>query len=188
METFRELIATMAVVAVGALVIFAGGVLGGLPFHVTGAEVVRLGPAFSVLTLTLSLLTSALHRTGPLLWSQPFRTVTLLRQIGLPLFLVEAGNASYDGLVRARFEHGPRLLGLTLVPMTIVVLLVMAAGRLLRLGPLGTLSMVSPICLNTPAHDVVQSGYKERLPSHVYAVVYPFVSIGLLVLLMIPWR
>lgn len=169
-----------------ALVIFAGGMLGGLPFHVLGADPVRLGPAFGV--LSLSLLTSALHRTGPLLWSQPFRTVNLLRQIGLPLFLVQVGNASYENLVRAWFEHGVRLTGLTLVPMAVVVVLVLAAGRLLRLGPLATLTLVPPVCLNTPAYNLVQNDYRERLPSYVYAVAYPFVSIGMLLLFMLPWR
>lgn len=169
-----------------ALVIFAGGMLGGLPFQVMGAESVRLGPAFGV--LSLSLLTSALHRTGPLIWSQPFRTVNLLRQIGLPLFLVEVGNASYENLVRAWLEHGARLVGLTLVPMTIVVVLVLAAGRVLRLGPLATLTLVPPVCLNTPAYNLVQNEYRERLPSYVYAVTYPFVSIGMLLLFMMPWR
>jgi putative transport protein len=166
-----------------ALVIFAGGILGGLPVTLAGGQELRVGPAFGV--LLLSLLTSAVHRTGPLIWSQPLRTTQLLGQIGLPLFLVQVGNASYGSLVSAGWDHGLRLLALSAMPVLVVVVGALLAGRALGLGRLATLAMVPPVSLNTPAFLALQASYRETLPAQIYAAVYPFVSIGLLLFYLV---
>jgi len=161
-----------------ALVIFLGGTLGMLPLPLAAAHATRLGPALGV--LILSLVTSMLHRTGPLVWSQTARTSRLLAQIGLPLFLAEVGNASYGGLVQAWARYGYRLPLFALLAVMILALLVLGLGRVLRQGPLATLSFLPSIALNTAAFTSLQDQHRERLPAHIYAVVYPVVSLVLI--------
>jgi len=162
-----------------ALVIFVGGSLGAIPFNVGGFDGVRLGSAFGV--LFLSLITSLLHRTGPLIWSQTERARRLMAQIGLPLFLVEIGNASYGGLLQAWVDHGYRLPLLTLTGVAFLLLAALLVGRLLRLGPLATLSVVPAAALNTPAFDALQERHQERIPAAVYAAIYPVLGVVLLI-------
>ncbi len=166
-----------------ALVIVAGGLLGLVPLHPFGDAVVRLGPASGV--LAVSLVAAALHRTGPLIWSQTHRTTALLSQIGLPLFLAEVGNRSYDGLVAALPTWGLHLVAPAVVAAGVAVALVAAAGRLLRLGPLATISLFATLMLNTPAFQLIQQRHRERIPSTIYAAVYPVVSLSLLVLFLV---
>lgn len=161
-----------------ALVIFVGGLLGTLPVKLAGMTEIRLGPALGV--LALSLLTSMLHRTGPVIWSQTMRASRLLAQIGLPLFLAQVGNASYGGLLDALLRHGVRLPLLCLAAVLLLAALVLALGRILRCGPLATLSLLPPIALNSAAFSQVQDAHRERLPGHVYGVVYPVVSMVLI--------
>ncbi len=161
-----------------ALVIFLGGALGMLPLPLAAAHATRLGPALGV--LTLSLVTSMLHRTGPMVWSQTARTSRLLAQIGLPLFLAEVGNASYGGLLQAWARYGYRLPLFALLLVTMLALLVLALGRVLRQGPLATLALLPPIALNTAAFTSLQDQHRERLPAHIYAIVYPVASMALI--------
>lgn len=161
-----------------ALVIFAGGLLGTLPVKLAGMTEFRLGPALGV--LALSLLTSMLHRTGPIIWSQTMRASRLLAQIGLPLFLAQVGNASYGGLLDALLRHGIRLPLLCVAAVLLLVGLVGVLGRILGCGPLATLSLLPPVALNSAAFNQVQEAHRERLPGHVYGVVYPVVSIVLI--------
>ncbi len=166
-----------------ALVIFLGGVLGALPLGLADGREVRLGPAVGV--LALSLLTSALHRTGPLIWSQPARTLALLTQIGLPLFLAQVGNASYAGLTAAWQGHGPRLVAPVLVSVALGCAGAWIAGRALGYGPLATLSTLPALTLNTPAYTLVQDRHRERIPSAIYAAVYPITSLVMLSLFVL---
>ena len=161
-----------------ALVIFIGGVLGFVPIHLGGGESLRLGPALGV--LVVSLVTAALHRTGPMVWSQSGPTARLMSQIGLPLFLAQVGNESYVGLVKSWAEHGTHLVILALAPIVLVALFVGLAGKLFKYGPLTVLSLLPSIALNTPALSNLQDRYREKIPGHIYAAVYPVVAIGLL--------
>jgi len=164
-------------------VIFVGGLLGTLPVGLAGVTEIRLGPALGV--LVLSLLTSMVHRTGPIVWSQTMRASRLLAQIGLPLFLAQVGNASYGGLLEALVRHGIRLPLLCLGAVSVLLVLVVALGRVLRRGPLATLSLLPPIALNTAAFNLLQEAHRERLPGHTYGVVYPVVSMVLILTFLV---
>lgn len=166
-----------------AVILFLGGLLGLVPLHVGEGRILQLGPALGV--LALSALAAALHRTGPLLWSQSDRTLRLFSQIGLPLFLAQVGNASYDGLCAGWRTQGATLAAIAVVPALLVVPVVLLAGRLLGAGPLRTLSLLPCVALNTPAYDMIQDDYRERLPAHVYATAYPAVSLALLLLSLV---
>lgn len=164
-----------------ALVIFVGGLLGALPIQLGAAGSLRLGPALGV--LVVSLITSALHRTGPMVWSQSGPTTRLMSQIGLPLFLAQIGNESYTGLVQSWDEYGSILFVLAVAPILFVALLVVLAGRLFRYGPLTVLSLLPTVAMNTPALINLQDKFREKIPSHVYATVYPVVALGLLLVM-----
>ena len=162
-----------------ALVIFVGGMLGAVPILSLGeGEFVRLGPALGV--LVVSLITAALHRTGPMVWSQSAPTTRLMSQIGLPLFLSQIGNESYIGLVQSWEQYGMRLVVLAIAPIILISVLVAIAGKIFKHGPLTVLSMLPSVALNTPALNTLQDRYRERIPGHVYATVYPVVALGLL--------
>jgi uncharacterized transporter YbjL len=103
-----------------------------------------------------------------------------MSQIGLPLFLAEVGNESYVGLVKSWAEYGTDLLILALAPIVLVALFVGLAGKLFKYGPLTVLSLLPSIALNTPALTNLQDRYREKIPGHIYAAVYPVVAIGLL--------
>ncbi|RMF72532.1 MAG: hypothetical protein D6738_11025, partial [Acidobacteria bacterium] len=152
-----------------ALVIVAGGLLGLAPVPLAGGAVVRLGPATGV--LAASLLTAALHRTGPLIWSQTHRTTALLAQIGLPLFLAEVGNRAWGGLVQALPTWGLPLLVPAAAGVGAGIALAALVGRALRLGPLATLSLFASLLLNTPAFQLIQQRHREKIPSAIYAAV-----------------
>lgn len=161
-----------------ALVIFLGGMIGAVPLHLGGIGSVRLGTALGV--LTASVVTAALHRTGPLVWTQSGPTSRLMAHIALPLFLAQIGNTAYSGLMAAWGEFGTRLVLLSLCPILLGALLVALAGRWFGYGALTTLSMLPSLALNTPALTIIQKAHREAIPGHVYAAVYPIVAIGLL--------
>ncbi len=166
-----------------ALVIFVGGMLGAVPIHLGGSESLRLGPALGVLVVSLA--TAALHRTGPMVWSQSGPTARLMSHIGLPLFLAQIGNESYGGLANAWTEHGVLLVALAVAPVILLALLAILAGKIFKYGPLTVLSLVPSIALNTPALTTLQNNYREKIPGHVYAAVYPFVALGLLAIMFV---
>lgn len=161
-----------------ALVIFAGGLIGAVPIQLGASGSLRLGPALGV--LVVSLVTAALHRTGPMVWSQSGPTTSLMSQIGLPLFLAQVGNESYVGLEQSWADHGTLLFALAIAPVALIALFVGLAGRLFDYGPLTVLSLLPSVALNTPALTNVQDSYRERIPSHIYAAVYPVVALALL--------
>jgi putative transport protein len=118
-----------------------------------------------------------------MVWSQSGPTTRLMSQIGLPLFLAQIGNESYTGLVQSWDEYGSILFVLAVAPILFVALLVVLAGRLFRYGPLTVLSLLPTVAMNTPALINLQDKFREKIPSHVYATVYPVVALGLLLVM-----
>ena len=90
------------------------------------------------------------------------------------------GNASYDGLLDAWRQYGYRLPLFAILAVLLLAAVVLLLGRILRQGPLATLSFLPTIALNTPAFTSLQEQHRERLPAHIYAVVYPIVSMVLI--------
>jgi len=166
-----------------ALVMFVGGLIGAVPIHLGGIGSVRLGSALGV--LIASVVTAALHRTGPMVWTQSGPTSRLMAHIALPLFMAQIGNASCAGLMASWGEYGPRLVPLSLAMGVLATMLTFLAGRSFGYGALTTLSMLPSLALNTPALTTVQKAYREAIPGHVYAAVYPFVAIGLLLIMFL---
>lgn len=166
-----------------ALVIFVGGMLGAVPIQLGGGEALRVGPSLGV--LIVSLITAALHRTGPMVWSQSGPTLRLMSHIGLPIFLAQIGNESYAGLQSAWSEYGSLLVVLGIAPVVFLVLLCVLAGRLFRYGSLTVLSLIPSVGMNTPALINIQDNYRERIPSYVYAATYPVVSVLLLLTMFV---
>lgn len=161
-----------------ALIIFLGGLLGSVPIHLGQVGALRVGPAVGV--LAVSMVTAALHRTGPMIWSQSGPTLRTLSHIGLPLFLAQVGNSSYEGLTQAWSDYGVLLVVVAITPVPLLALLVLLSGRLWGLGQLSLLALVPSVALNTPALTALQDKFRERIPGHVYAAVYPFVMLAVL--------
>ena len=166
-----------------ALTIFIGGLLGAMPIQLGEFTSLRVGPAVGVLAVSMFL--AAVHRTGPMIWSQSGPTLRNLSHIGLPLFLAQVGNASYHGLISAWSDFGFLLLLLAIVPVVMLAVLSALAGRAFKLGPLTLLSLAPSTALNTPALTAIQDRYRERIPSHVYAAVYPVVIITVLLVALV---
>jgi putative transport protein len=166
-----------------ALTIFAGGLLGSVPIHLGDGGSLRVGPAVGV--LVVSMFTAALHRTGPVIWSQSGPTLRTLSHVGLPLFLAQVGNASYAGLTDALSEYGYRLFVVAAVPLLLLAGLSLLVARFSKLGRLTLLSLLPSAAMNTPALEALQEKYRERIPGHVYAAVYPFAMLTALTIALV---
>lgn len=154
--------------------IILGVLLGMYPFHLGAMPTpVRLGLAGGPLLVAIIL--SRIGRIGPLVWYMPANANTLLRELGIALFLACAGlkaGEHFFHVLRAGDGFKWMICGatITLVPLLIVGLGARLLGRLNYLSLCGLLSgsMTDP-----PALAFANSVTGSDAPSVAYATVYP---------------
>lgn len=158
-----------------AIGIFLGSVsipLGGFHF--------KLGLTGGV--LLTSLFFSWKGKTGSIVWNLPSQANTVLRQLGLLMFLTPVGLKAGQSLVSAIQEHGVVLFLygalITLIPMLITVLVGKFAFKLNFLSILGALTggMTS-----TPGLSATDTMTDSEAPQIAYASVYPFALVLIIV-------
>ena len=132
--------------------------------------------------LIVALFLSAIGKTGPILWSMSGPANQLLRQLGLLLFLAEAGT----NLVATFQESGWLLFGvgaaITLVPMLVAVFVGLFVFKINILDLLGT---ITGGMTSTPGLAAADSMTDSNIPSVAYATVYPIAMVFLILFIQI---
>lgn len=164
-----------------ALGLCAGLLLGQLPIPL-GGTTLELGVAGG--PLLVSLIVGRLGRTGPLVWMLPYEANTLLRELGLLLFLAGVGTSAGGMLASVINQQGLVIVGLgalvTLVTSVLTLVLAQAWAKASVISSLGVSSgmQTQPATL-AAAYEF--SGRSEE--TYVaYAVVYPIAMIAKILL------
>lgn len=120
------------------------------------------------------------------MWTMSGNSNTLLRQLGLIMFLAGVGTSAGEHIVSTFQEHGATMFlvggAITLVPMiiaTIVAKFVFKMNILFLLGAL-TGGMTS-----TPGLAACDSMTKTNIPTVAYATVYPIALVMLIVVIQV---
>jgi putative transport protein len=151
----------------------AGGVLlGMIPFALPGSEAITLGMAGG--PLIVGLLLGHFGRVGGIVGHIPRPTRLLLQELGLVLFLADAGIKGGGGLVETVSQYGLSVflmgLAITLLPMLIVLVF---SRKLLNLTPLQTLGGICGGMTSTPALGAITARTDAQTPIISYATAYP---------------
>ncbi len=159
------------------LAIALGLGLGLVPIPLPGGLEFRLGLAGGPLVSALVL--SALHRTGPILWSIPYSASLTLRQFGLIIFLAAVGLRSGDAFVQAiRSGAGIPLFaaGAALTFLT-ASLFLFGVRALARIPSAALLGMASGVHTQPAALGYAQALSETEEPGLGYAAVFPLATL-----------
>lgn len=177
-----------AVSATNFFPIAAGIVLGVL----FGKINITLGPGFNFspgLTggiLLVAIILSGIGKTGPIMWTMSGSSNTLLRQLGLILFLAGVGTSAGQHIVATFQQHGITLFlvggAITLLPMIIATI---AGHFLFKMNLLYLLGALTGGMTSTPGLAACDSMTKTNLPTVAYATVYPIALVMLIVVIQI---
>lgn len=168
--------------------IAAGIVLGVL----CGKLTINIGDGFAfspgltggVLLVAITL--SAIGKTGPIMWTMSGNSNTLLRQLGLIMFLAGVGTSAGQHIVSTFQEHGATLFivggAITLIPMIIATLL---AHYVFKMNILYLLGALTGGMTSTPGLAACDSMTKTNIPTVAYATVYPIALVMLIVVIQL---
>ncbi len=148
-----------------------------------GGEAISLGLAGGPLLVGLVL--GHLGHVGPIAVHMPRAARLLLGEIGLTLFLAQAGSQAGGNFIPVLSEHGLSL-GLGALVIVAVPLIVgsVVARCVLHLGILETLGGICGAMTSTPGLGAVTSAVDSSRPATSYATVYPLALV--LVTLLAP--
>jgi putative transport protein len=169
----------------GLLILFAilatGLFLGGLTVPLPGKLSFSLGVAGG--PLLTGLMAGHFGRIGRLSLAVPDKTVKVMRELGLCLFLMGAGTEAGAGFVAVLRQYGWLLfvigVFITLLPMVLAALF---ARLILKMDTLSSLGTVCGGMTSTPALGalITTTGTEDVAAS--YAAAYPFALISMVVL------
>ncbi|MFA6546148.1 MAG: putative transporter [Limisphaerales bacterium] len=154
--------------------IILGVLLGMYPFQLGDMPTpMRLGLAGG--PLIVAILLSRIGRIGPLLWYMPANANTLLRELGIALFLACAGLKAGEHFFHVLREGDGFKWMLCGAAITLVPLLIVGLGaRLLgKLNYLNLCGLLSGSMTDPPALAFATSVTGSDAPSVAYATVYP---------------
>lgn len=155
-----------------------GVLVGSVPLAIPGAPgAVKLGLAGGPLLVAIVL--SRLSNVGPLVWYLPISANTLLRELGIVLFLGTVGLRSGAGFLDTLLAgDGLYWLGLGAVVTLVPLLAAAAFGRLVwKLNYLSLCGLLAGSCTDPPALAFAQTIAGNNAPAVSYATVYPLVMI-----------
>lgn len=160
--------------------IIVGILLGLMPITLPGTKGFTLGLAGGPLIVALVL--GHFGRIGPIVGFIPRPSRLLLRELGLVLFLADAGVRGGGGVLAAIEQYGFKVLLMSLV----VTVLPMLAGALLsfRVFRCNLAEALGGICggmTSTPALGVVSSKTDSQVPVISYAAAYPVAMLLMIV-------
>ena len=153
-----------------------GVLLGSVPLQVPGMPApVKLGLAGG--PLVMAILLSSLGKIGPLIWYLPGSANTMMKELGIVLFLACVGLKSGDGFVHSLVGGWQWMLWaalITLLPLLVVALIARLVYKINYATLCGLLagSMTDP-----PALAFAGSATNSEYPSLSYATVYPLVML-----------
>lgn len=136
--------------------------------------------------LIVALVLSSIGKTGPIVWSMSASANSLLRQLGLLLFLAEVGTSAGSTLVATFRESGLTLFGvgfaITLIPMIVALL---AGYYLFKINILDLIGSIAGSMTSTPGLAAADSMTDSDMPSIAYATVYPIAMVFLILFIQL---
>ena len=159
-----------------------GLILGLLPFPFPGGGSMELG--FAGGPLIVGILLGTYGRTGKIVWSLPYSTSLILKQVGLVLFLAGIGTRSGYSLVSTLSQGGGGSIFLTGVVITsATAFLALWIGHKVMKIPMSlVLGIVAGMHTSTPGLGYIKEQTGNDLADQGYACVFPFATIGKIVL------
>lgn len=124
--------------------------------------------------LLIGLMLGHFGRVGPVVARMPRAARLLLSEIGLVLFLTQAGTKAGGQFVSVIQAHGVALPLAAIVMVSVPLLVGLIASRFVfRFGPLEAAGGICGAMTSTPGLGAVTSGVDSSLPATSYAAVYP---------------
>ncbi len=163
-----------------SLGVIIGVLLGAVNFPVFGLFEFALGTTGGV--LTAALLLSKMGKTGPVIWNMSGGANSLLRQLGLLMFLATVGTRAGAHIADALMEYGWTLLYtgamITIIPMVITTLI---GHYVLRINFATLLGVVAGSMTSTPGLAAADSKTDTDAASLGYATVYPLALVLMII-------
>ena len=162
-----------------------GLTLGLIPFPFPGGGSMQLG--FAGGPLIVGILLGTFGRTGNMVWSLPYSTSMTLKQVGLVLFLAGIGTRSGYSLVSTLSTGGGGSIFITGVALTSATafLALWIGHKVLKIPMSLVVGIVAGMHTSTPGLGYIKEQTGNDLPDQGYACVFPFATIGKIVLVHI---
>lgn len=152
------------------------GILLGRVQVVAGGESIALGMAGG--PLVVGLIMGHFGRIGPFVLRMPRPARLLLGEIGLTLFLAQAGTQAGENLSAVISDYGVSLcFGAIIIVTTPIVVGFFTARFLLKLGMLESLGGICGALTSTPGLGALSASVESSTPATSYAAVYPIALI-----------
>ncbi len=159
--------------------IFIGFIIGQIPLPIPGIGTLKLGTTGGVLVAGIVL--SALQKTGKLIWFVPSATNSLIRDMGLYLFLAVMGTTAGSTIVTTIQEFGmPLLVSGIIVTLFPLIISSFVCGKILKIPFLRMLGVLTGGMTSTPGLAATTSISNTPYASTAYATVYPVALIGMI--------
>ncbi len=177
-----------AVSATNFFPIAAGIVLGVLfgKINIALGNGLSFSPGLTGGVLLVAIILSGIGKTGPIMWTMSGSSNTLLRQLGLIMFLAGVGTSAGQHIVATFQQHGITLFAvgaaITMIPMIIATLI---AHFVFKMNILYLLGALTGGMTSTPGLAACDSMTKTNLPTVAYATVYPIALVMLIVVIQI---
>jgi putative transport protein len=177
-----------AVSATNFFPIAAGIVLGVLcgKINIVLGDGLTFSPGLTGGVLLVAIVLSGIGKTGPIMWTMSGNSNTLLRQLGLIMFLAGVGTSAGAHIVSTFEQHGALLFliggAITLVPMIIATIV---AHFCFKMNILYLLGALTGGMTSTPGLAAADSMTKTNLPTVAYATVYPIALVLLIVVIQV---
>ncbi len=168
--------------------IAAGIVLGVLfgKINIALGNGLSFSPGLTGGVLLVAITLSGIGKTGPIMWTMSGSSNTLLRQLGLIMFLAGVGTSAGQHIVATFQQHGITLFlvggAITLIPMLIATLI---AHFVFKMNILYLLGALTGGMTSTPGLAACDSMTRTNMPTVAYATVYPIALVLLIVVIQI---
>ena len=157
------------------------GILAGRVEFTYREESISLGLAGGPLLVGLVL--GNLGHVGPIMGRIPRAARLLLSEIGLALFLAQAGSQAGQGFVGVLRDHGFTLPLVAMALVTVPLLVGLGVAKyVLKLGPLAASGGICGAMTSTPALGAITSQVDSSIPATSYATVYPLALVLITIL------
>ncbi len=162
-----------------------GLILGLMPFPFPGGGSMQLG--FAGGPLIVGILLGTFGRTGKVVWSLPYSASMTLKQVGLVLFLAGIGTRSGYSLLTTLSHGGGGSIFITGVCITtITAFLGLYIGhKVLKIPMSLVVGIVAGMHTSTPGLGYIKEQTGNDLADQGYACVFPFATIGKIILVHI---
>ncbi|WP_224961369.1 aspartate:alanine exchanger family transporter [Geomonas subterranea] len=162
-----------------------GLILGLIPFPFPGGGSMQLG--FAGGPLIVGILLGTFGRTGKMVWSLPYSASMVLKQVGLVLFLAGIGTRSGYSLLTTLSHGGGGSIFITGVLVTCVTafLGLFIAHKIMKLPMTLAVGIVAGMHTSTPGLGYIKEQTGNDLSDQGYACVFPFATIGKIILVHI---